>query len=88
MALVQKVRKLTNEDPLPKKRPQRAEPVRATPASLMSRALETFGSEAKATHWLNRPNHVFQGKTPLQAFKSNPAEVETELTRIDHGVYI
>jgi sigma-B regulation protein RsbU (phosphoserine phosphatase) len=39
-------------------------------------------------HWLHRPNHVFQGRTPLEVIGSNPEAVEIELTRIDHGVYI
>ena len=59
-----------------------------TEAKLRSHALETFGSTAKAEHWLNRSSQVFQGKTPLQALKTDSAAVEAELTRIDHGVYI
>jgi uncharacterized protein (DUF2384 family) len=56
--------------------------------SVKAHALETFGASAKAEHWLNRPNHVFQGKTPLETLESEPMAVEAELTRIDHGVYI
>jgi uncharacterized protein (DUF2384 family) len=56
--------------------------------SVRSHALETFGSAAKANHWLNRPNQVFQGKTPLEAVESDPQAVEAELTRVDHGVYL
>ena len=51
-------------------------------------AFETFGSSEKANHWLHRPNHVFQGRTPLEVIGSNPEAVEIELTRIDYGVYI
>jgi uncharacterized protein (DUF2384 family) len=51
-------------------------------------AFETFGSPEKAKHWLHRPNHVFQGRTPLEAIESDPQAVEIEFARIDHGVYI
>ena len=57
-------------------------------AALRAHVLETFGSAQKADHWLNRSNHVFGGKTPLQMMESDPQAVEIELTRIDHGVYI
>lgn len=50
--------------------------------------LETFGSVAKAEHWLHRPNQVFQGRTPLQVLEVDPCAIEAELIRIDHGVYI
>ena len=51
-------------------------------------ALATFGSPKKAQHWMNRPNPLFQEKTPAQAIESDLVEVEAELVRIDHGVYI
>jgi uncharacterized protein (DUF2384 family) len=57
-------------------------------AAVRGHVLETFGSAEKADHWLNRANHVFGGKTPLQMMESDPQTVEIELTRIDHGVYI
>jgi len=56
--------------------------------AVLAHARETFGSDQKANHWLHRPNHVFQGKTPLEMIESDPHQVEIELTRIDHGVYI
>ena len=56
--------------------------------AVLAHAFETFGSPEKANHWLHRPNHVFQGRTPLEVIGSNPQAVEIELTRIDHGVYI
>ena len=59
-----------------------------TSRSVEAHALETFGSEAKAEHWLSRRNPVFQGKTPRQIIKVDPLMVEAELVRIDHGVYI
>jgi len=51
-------------------------------------ALETFGSQAKASHWLNRPNPLFHGKTPQAVIEIDPQCVEAELARIDHGVYV
>jgi putative toxin-antitoxin system antitoxin component (TIGR02293 family) len=51
-------------------------------------ALDTFGSREKANHWMNRPNALFEGKTPLQLIETDPQSVEAELGRIDHGVYV
>lgn len=51
-------------------------------------AFETFGEEAKAVHWLNRPNHLFGGRTPAQALEAEPESVERELTRIGHGIFV
>jgi uncharacterized protein (DUF2384 family) len=49
---------------------------------------DTFGEEAKAVHWLNRPNPLFAGKTPAEALETDPESVEQELTRIDHGIFV
>jgi uncharacterized protein (DUF2384 family) len=62
--------------------------MRSQADTVLAHARETFGSEEKTEHWLRRPNHVFQGKTPLEMIESDPEQVEIELTRIDHGVYI
>jgi RNA polymerase sigma-70 factor, ECF subfamily len=60
-----------------------------TPGSqVLAHAAETFGSTEKADRWLNRPNHVFQGRTPLETLATDPKSVEIELSRIDYGVYI
>ena len=59
-----------------------------TDVAVLAHAHETFGSEEKANHWLRRPNHVFQGRTPLEVVGSDPQAVEIELTRIDYGVYV
>jgi hypothetical protein len=56
--------------------------------SVAAHALATFGSQEKAEHWMNRPNPLFRGKTPLQVIEFDLAEVEAELVRIDHGVYM
>ena len=35
-------------------------------------ALETFGEEAKALHWLNRPSHLWGVKPPPTSSRPNP----------------
>jgi uncharacterized protein (DUF2384 family) len=54
----------------------------------LAHAFGTFGSRQKTDHWLHRPNHTFQGRTPLAVIETDPQAVEIELTKIDHGVYI
>jgi uncharacterized protein (DUF2384 family) len=56
--------------------------------SIAAHALATFGSLEKARHWMNRPNPLFQGKTPAQVIEVDLVGVEAELVRIDHGVYM
>jgi uncharacterized protein (DUF2384 family) len=56
--------------------------------SVQAHALDTFGSAEKAEHWMNRPNPLFRGKTPKQVLESDPSSVESELVRIDYGVYV
>ncbi len=58
-----------------------------TAQSVETHALETFGSAAKADHWLNRPNPLFHGQTPRRVIQADPSTVEAALVRIDHGVY-
>lgn len=58
---------------------------------IVNHALETFGSEQKAWHWLKRPNPLLDGSSPLEILQRDPARyelVEEELTRIDHGVFV
>jgi uncharacterized protein (DUF2384 family) len=57
-------------------------------AAVEAHALDTFGSRVKATHWLGRPNPLFEGRTPLEVLQVDPQSVEIELVRIDHGVYV
>jgi uncharacterized protein (DUF2384 family) len=59
-----------------------------SPQSIAAHALSTFGSKEKAQHWMNRPNPLFQGKTPSQVMRTDAVAVEAELVRIDHGVYV
>ncbi|HEX5228019.1 MAG TPA: MbcA/ParS/Xre antitoxin family protein [Bryobacteraceae bacterium] len=61
---------------------------RISSKSVQAHALETFGTTEKAEHWMNRANPLFDGKTPKQVMKTDPAGVEAELVRIDHGVYM
>jgi uncharacterized protein (DUF2384 family) len=56
--------------------------------SVNAHALATFGSSEKAQHWMNRPNPLFDGKSPAQVIEFNLVGVEAELVRIDHGVYM
>ncbi len=58
-----------------------------TARSVTEHAQDTFGTSEKAAHWLNRPNRLFDGKTPRQVMRVDPASVEAELVRIDYGVY-
>ena len=59
-----------------------------SPESVVTHARATFGSKEKAHHWMSRPNPLFRGKTPLQIIATDPTQVEAELVRIDHGVYV
>lgn len=56
--------------------------------SIAAHALATFGSSEKARHWMNRPNPLFQGKTPAQVIECDLVAVEAALVRIGHGVYM
>jgi uncharacterized protein (DUF2384 family) len=59
-----------------------------TKSSVLAHAFETFGAEVKTNHWLNRPNHLFGGKTPREMIEIDLQAVEIELGRIDHGIYV
>ena len=56
-------------------------------AAVLAHAVDTFGSRSNANAWLNRPNRVFNNKSPLQVLTQDPSAVEEELVRIDHGVF-
>ncbi|MGH9560147.1 MAG: antitoxin Xre/MbcA/ParS toxin-binding domain-containing protein, partial [Terracidiphilus sp.] len=56
---------------------------------LVSRAVEAFGDEIKASRWLSLPNGDLDGQTPIQAVQANGYDMqvlEPILTRIEHGV--
>ena len=57
--------------------------------ALVSRVVDAFGDEIKASRWLSTPNRVLDGQTPLQAVQSSGYDMqvlEPILTRIEHGV--
>ena len=56
-------------------------------AAVLAHAVETFGSRTRANAWLNRPSRVFNYQSPLQILTLDPAAVEEELVRIDHGMF-
>jgi uncharacterized protein (DUF2384 family) len=60
-------------------------------STVWARALETFGDEIKARHWMSAPRDIFGGRSPRQLVDTgDPAEqrrVLTVLIRIDYGVY-
>jgi uncharacterized protein (DUF2384 family) len=56
---------------------------------LVSRAVEAFGDEVKASRWLSLPNRDLNGQTPIQAVQANGYDMqvlEPIFTRIEHGV--
>ncbi len=57
-------------------------------AAVLKHAVETFGSRTNANAWLNKPNRVFHNQSPLQILTEDPAAVEEEFVRIDHGMFI
>jgi uncharacterized protein (DUF2384 family) len=59
-----------------------------TRTEVESHALETFGDESKAVRWLNRPSHLWGGKTPAEVLdETDPQAIEDELIRIDYGIF-
>ena len=58
-------------------------------AEILGRAIEVFGSQAKAEEWLERPAMALERRKPIDLL-STPAGVETvedHLTRLEYGVY-
>lgn len=56
-------------------------------AKVLAHAVDTFGSRTRANAWLNRPSRIFNNQSPLQVLTQDPAAVEEELVRIDHGMF-
>ena len=57
---------------------------------IVRHALEAFGSEEKAWHWLERANPLFDGNTPIEILRTDRSRyelVDDELTKIEHGVF-
>jgi len=57
-------------------------------AKVLAHAVDTFGSRTRANSWLNRPSRIFNNQSPLQVLTQDPAAVEEELVRIDHGMFL
>lgn len=57
---------------------------------VISAAEDTFGTDAKAAHWLRRPTEVLGGEAPLSLLDTSEGarEVERLLSRIDHGLAV
>jgi hypothetical protein len=59
--------------------------------AICDRALEVFGDETKARHWMDTPRGVFGGRSPQQlAAIGDPAEqrhVLEVLIRIEYGIF-
>jgi putative toxin-antitoxin system antitoxin component (TIGR02293 family) len=58
-------------------------------ARVMAHAIDTFGSETKASSWLRTPNLVLADQAPLDLLDTDAGvrQVETVLGRIEYGVY-
>jgi uncharacterized protein (DUF2384 family) len=59
--------------------------------AIWARALDTFGDESMARHWMNTPRDIFGGRSPQQLIDTGDASeqrrVITTLIRIDYGVF-
>jgi len=56
---------------------------------LVSRTVEAFGDEVKASEWLSRPNADFGNETPLAVAQKSGYDyraIEPFLIRIEHGI--
>jgi putative toxin-antitoxin system antitoxin component (TIGR02293 family) len=55
---------------------------------IAARAGEVFCSQQKALHWLQNPNPSLDGRTPLEAARTEAGyqQVALILTRIEHGI--
>lgn len=57
--------------------------------ALVSRTVDAFGDEIKASRWLSLPNRDLGGQTPLQVAQANGYDMQmldAILTRMEHGV--
>jgi hypothetical protein len=58
-------------------------------SDVVAHALQTFGSVRKALGWLNDQCWALDGAVPLQLILAGrKQDVEDELVRIEHGVYV
>ena len=58
-------------------------------ARVVAMAMDTLGTPAKASRWLQSPNRVLEGQTPLSLLDTDTGarSVETVLGRIEYGLY-
>lgn len=57
--------------------------------TLVSRVVDAFGDEIKASQWLSQPNPELDGQTPLQVVQGSGYDIhllEPVLIRIEHGI--
>ena len=54
---------------------------------IVQHALDAFGSEEKAWHWLERANPLFDGNTPIENLRTDRSRYELveERTKIEPG---
>ena len=58
--------------------------------TVVERAVDVFGNELKATHWLSRSSLDFGERSPLEALVDSgfdPTPILDVLGKIEHGVY-
>ena len=56
---------------------------------LVSRAVDAFGDEIRASRWLSQPSRDLDGRTPLEVAQNNGYDaqvLEPILIRIEHGI--
>ena len=55
---------------------------------VIAHAVDVFGDEQKATHWLSTPLELLDNRAPAELLASNDglALVEQTLTRIEHNI--
>ena len=73
-----------------KRYPRKDVPMPAGAQEVIMHAFETFGSEERAWHWLERPN-LFAGAAPIDILQTDPGIyelVEDELMRTNYGVFV
>ncbi|MGA6993361.1 MAG: antitoxin Xre/MbcA/ParS toxin-binding domain-containing protein [Candidatus Deferrimicrobiaceae bacterium] len=58
-------------------------------ARITARAIETLGTEEKATDWMRTPNRALGGAVPLYLTSTDigARQVEEVLARIEHGIF-
>jgi uncharacterized protein (DUF2384 family) len=80
----------TLQDPTPAEQPA-AELEHPSASATWTRALEVFGDEAKARHWMNSSRDIFEHRSPQELVATGDAAEQRRilqvLIRIDYGVF-